>query len=270
MSSLYQTDSMKPRHFVVLAIGAALFAVLYFVLDTKPKDQMRKEKSRALEMEATSVQNLLLDARQSLTAEQSALLDDVVQQVRDAEDDSDAQVQAYKQLSSYWYSIGKPAIAGHYAEEVAKRDSTANSWAIAGTTYTLALKEESNERVTSWASNRARSAFENAITMEPDVVDHRINLALTYVEQPLSDNPMKGILMLRQLLEANPQEVKVINQLARLGLRTNQVDKAVNRLETAIAIEPQNRTTICLLAQAYKAAGRQEESDKYSAICAGQ
>lgn len=261
---------MTGRHYSLLGFGALLFVLLYFVLDTKPNEQKLAEKSRALKMETTSVQNLLLAAKKDLDAEQTAILDDIVTGVRAAEGDIDREVTGFKELSGFWYNVGNPAIAGHYAEEVATRDSTALAWSIAGTTYTLALQKVEDDRTAQWASKRARLAFENAISYEPDVVDHKINLALTYVENPLADNPMKGILMLRQLLDDNPEEVKVLNQLARLSLRTNQVDKAVSRLESAIAIEPDNLTTICLLAKAYEAAGRTNESKEYSARCAAQ
>lgn len=258
---------MKKQHFALLIFGALVFGLLYIVLDTKPKNQKLEEKSRALQMEATGIQNLLIEAKAGLSEEQRAVLDQLVEEVRSGEGDLGREMEAYKRLSGAWYEMGRGDIAGFYAEEVALRDSSAQAWAIAGTTYSLAVQSSDEEKIRVWASKRSRQAFENAISIDPDNVDHKINLALTYVDNPSGGAPMKGILMLRDMIDKNPDEVKVINQLARLALRTNQNAKAVSRLEHAITVEPNNKTTICLLAQAYQATQDKEKADLYSALC---
>lgn len=46
-----------------------------------------------------------------------------------------------------------------------------------------------------------------------------------------------------------------MNTLARLAIKTGQIDRAIQRLETSLALEPENQSTICLLAAAYGNAG---------------
>lgn len=258
---------MKNSQWIVVAVVAVVFCFFYFGMDTKPSEQRQQEKTRALQMEATGIQNLLMEAKSDLDAEQKAVLDQLVEDVRSAEGDEGKLAESYKKLSGAWYQAGRADIAGYYAEEVAKRDSVADGWAIAGTTYMLAVQSQMGDKVTEWSINRARQAFENAISMDASNVDHKINLALTYIENPLGGAPMKGIMMLRDLVTANPDEVKALNQLGRLSLRTNQNDKAVIRLEHAIGVEPNNLTTICLLAQAYEAVGDKAGAEEYSARC---
>ena len=84
------------------------------------------------------------------------------------------------------------------------------------------------------------------MSLESDI-DNEVNLALTYVEVPLEDNPMKGILMLRELNENHPENVTVIMQLARLSLQTGQFDKAVERLEKVIELRPSSANAYCCL-----------------------
>jgi tetratricopeptide (TPR) repeat protein len=259
-------SSLKRPHYIVLGIVTVLFLVLYFGLDTKPRDKKRAEKSRALQMEITGIQNLLTEARQGLNAEEIALVDQVTEEVRNAAS-KEERVNSYKALSSTWFKLGRKDISGFYAEEVAKRDSTAEAWSIAGTTYSLAVQGSQDEKVIEWSGKRAVSAFEQAISLEPENTDHKINLALTYVENPLSAQPMKGIMMLRDLNTSEPENVKVINQLARLAIRTNQFERAVERLTKALTIEPNNKTSNCLIAQAYNALGNTAEAEKYQANC---
>ena len=78
---------------------------------------------------------------------------------------------------------------------------------------------------------------------------------------------MEGIMMLRKLNEDNPKNVKIINQLAKLAIRTNQIDRAIERLLIAVGIDSENNTSNCLLAQAYEAKNDAANAQKYAAKC---
>ena len=94
-------------------------------------------------------------------------------------------------------------------------------------------------------------AFQNAASLNPTNIEHTINLALCYTENPPADNPMKGTLLLLNLEKANSGNIPVNIQLARLGIKTGQFDKAIARLEKILAKEPDNKRAVCLLAEAY-------------------
>ena len=100
--------------------------------------------------------------------------------------------------------------------------------------------------------------MENAISFDPDNLDHQINLALCYVEKPLEDNPMKGIMMLLELNKANPENISVLLQLGKLALQTNQIDRAIARFETVLEYDAENNQAHCFLADIY----RQNNTDK--------
>ena len=78
---------------------------------------------------------------------------------------------------------------------------------------------------------------------------------------------MKGILMLRDLNTKYPENTAVMNQLARLALQTNQLDRAVERLEAVLKLEPENQMAHCLLAEVYDRKGNSELRDQYLATC---
>jgi len=95
----------------------------------------------------------------------------------------------------------------------------------------------------------------------------KVNLALCYVEYPLQDNPMKGILMLVDLNKNNPDNSLVLTNLGRLAIQTRQYDKAIERLGRVVELDPKNRNANCLLAQAYGEMGNQEKTDFYLNRC---
>lgn len=257
---------MNKTHFFTIGVFVVLFCVLYFGFDTKPHDILLAEKSRANMIETTNIQNLLTEAREELRADEMGMIDAINMRLELAETDS-ARIEVYKNLSSSWYQSGYFGIAGHYAEEIAKLKNDELSWSIAGTTYAAGIKNARNEKVKDFNVARARKALENAISINPANVNHKINLAVTFTEQPLPENPMKGIMMLLDLNEQNPENVSVLYQLARLGIQTGQFDKAIQRVETALEIEPENQRIICLAVEAYNGLGNTEKAEAFRLRC---
>ena len=251
----------------LFAIGGAivLFCIVYFGFDIVPKEQKQLEKSRLLSTEATSVQNLIMDAKAELGKEYG-IIEALMMELNDTEDDS-LKVERLKALSGKWYDLGYPSISAYYAEEIANNTNLAESWSIAGTTYLLGVQNTTEEKTRQWSFNRAVKAFETAISLDPENIDNRINLALGYIEVPQQDNPMKGILMLRELDVQFPGNVKVLTQLGRLSLETNQIDNALKRLKQAENAQPDNKKIICLLAQAYERSGNVQYAEAYREKC---
>lgn len=250
-----------------LAIIVSILATLLLWLgcDTKTPDQKKAVADRALNMEVTSAQNILLEAKKQLSRDQLPIIDALNVELDNATDDL-AKAEVYKRMSSIWYDFGHPILAGHYADKVAQAINSENAWSIAGTTYLLGIKNTADKKLRDYASSKAHTAFDNAISINPENVDHKINKALCLVENPVT-NPMEGIMMLLDLNKEFPREVKVLQQLARLGIKTNQWDKAIERLTTALEVDPDNINTHCLLVEAYLGKGDTAAADKHKQRC---
>lgn len=250
----------------VIAAALALFLILYLGCDRKPKEISSLDQSRALATESTDVQALISEARGALAPAQSAEVLALEEELAASLDDS-TKLRLNKALSSAWYSSEEPAVAGYYAQAVAELAGTAESWSIAGTTYTICIQRSEEERKREFCTGRAVQAFESAISLAPDDMANRVNLALVYTTNPPADNPMKGILMLRELNQEAPDNVLVLNALGRLAIRTGQFDRAVERLSQALNAEPQNPATVCLLAQAYEGQGDEAQAAVFAERC---
>ena len=253
----------KPQ-VLLLLFSSILFGVLYFGLDRKPKKQTQIEKSRAANAEVTDPSILITEAKELLTDEQSSYIQVLESDLRTSQDDP---IPHLKKLAAKWYEVEFPAISGYYAEEIAKIQNTEEAWSIAGTTFTMALKTEKTEKVRAYCSQHALSAFEKTISLSPDDVDHRINQALVYIDEPAKDNPMKGIQMLLGLKDKYPENASVLIQLGRLAIGTKQYDRAIERLRTALELDKDNDKANCLLAQAYEAVGDLVNARLYNDKC---
>lgn len=259
---------MNKSQIIVLIGATVLFFILYFGFGIIPPKQKSLEKSRTLNIEATSISNLIKDATPKLDKDKQSLIDAMNLDLQNSGTDTMKRVVVLRSLSGMWYDFGFPSIAGNYAEEIASIQKSEDAWSITGTTYALCVKQSTEDaKVKEFCSKRAVKAFEKAISLAPNNIEHRINLAICFVDNADKDNPMQGILMLRDLNSKYPENVAVLNQLGKLALQTNQIEKALERLESAIKLEPNNNITICLLATAYSNAGNQAKADEFKNKC---
>lgn len=251
----------------ILVSALVLFFIMYFGCNTKSSEIMALEKTRVFEVEQTGIENLLREAKATRSEAELSPVLILETQLSELEEKDTSASSLYKQLSSEWYRLSQPAISGYYAEKLAEIVNTEEAWSIAGTTYAIGIQRAQDQKTRDFCTGRAIGAFENAVSINPDNVNHRVNLALCYTENPPSDNPMKGILILRELRQTYPRSVIVLNTLARLAIQTGQLETAIQRLEEALSYEPDNAATNCLLASAYDSSGQSTQARIYEEKC---
>lgn len=260
---------MKNREQTYYILGALiLVALLYWGFDTKPSTQKTLEKSRVLNTPELDIHTLQENAKSNLSPENLNALETLETQLEFADADT-VKLNLMKDLSGYWFQLQQPMLAGHYARQVAEVAQTAASWSIAGTTFASALTREGiEEKDKIIAREQAIDAFEKAISLEPGVVEHRINQALCYIEAPDQAQPMKGVQMLAALAKSNPDSHLPLYHLARLSLRTGQIENAEQRIEQALQLDSTNARIACLAIDIYNQASKPEEARKWSDLCA--
>ena len=256
---------MRKPQYIAAAVTALLIVVTYWGCPVRPPE-MRDAIERG-PLEATGLQSLIRAARAELTPAQMATLATLDERL-ESQADPEKRQELLKQLAGEWYQAGHPAISGIYATEIAEEAATAEAWAIAGTTFTLCLRQEGNpDKTRQFCASQAERAYQSAISLDPTNPEHRINLAVTYTDAPPKDNPMQGILQLLELEKDFPGEPAVYLTLARLAMRTGQREKAAERLQQAATLDPDNPDAVCPLAKVLEELGRLEESRTFAARC---
>lgn len=252
---------------IVLIIGSvAMILVLFFGFSTKPPKQRLVEKSRAGDIELQETQNAVRNAKAALPEDLKKYLQGLENVAEGASADS-MKMEALQTLSATWFDQNAFVPAGYYAERLAEIAQTAESWAIAGSTYGGGLTSTDNQELANLASAGAVRCFENAISLAPDNVDYRINLAICYAERPPETNPMQGIQSLLELNRLHPENTAVLYHLARFGMRTGQYEKAKERLETAIKLAPTERRLHCLMVELMNATNEKNGIDTHQRMC---
>jgi predicted Zn-dependent protease len=254
---------MNRLQWIVTILSVGLFVLLYFGLDVKTDEQQRQAAVRSANLESTDINILKREASDVLSTEDKNRVRVAEQELSIAEADS-AKVAAHVDLSGLWYRLQQPAIAGYHAQEVAQLENTEEAWSIAGTTYAICVQRAESDKVRQFCTNRAFKAFENAISINPDNVQHQVNLALTYLE---TENPMTGIQLLLNLNQQHPQNVLVLATLGEQAIRSNQLDKAVERFLQVVALEPNHQKANCTLASLYQQMQQPQEAQLYQSRC---
>jgi tetratricopeptide (TPR) repeat protein len=249
-------------------VGSVFLALsLYIGCETTPVKFRKLEKSRSLSVEQTDVELLLQDAKSRLSAAQNARLELLEKQLESGSLPDSVRGNILQELSGAWFTAKSYALAGYYAQLLAEQVQDGASWGIAGATFAIGLQQSETDNLKSFCAGRAISAFEYAISLDPDEVSHKINLALVYTERPPQDNPMKGIQQLLELEKAYPESAGVYFHLGRLAMRTGQYARAVERLEKATALDDGRKEAFCLLQEAYEALGETDKAASVSARC---
>lgn len=257
---------MSKIQWIYVAVTAILILGSYFGFETKPPEQKLVEKSRANSFESIDIGKLVRDQKGTLSENDQQYFSSLEALAAATPDDS-SQIRIYEQLAGEWYRRGNKVISGHFAEKIANLDNTASRWSITGTTFGAALKSDLEPNTEDYAFDHAVSAFENAVSLDPENLDHRVNLAIMYAEHPIEENPMKGIMMMLELNRQNPESVDILYHLARFGMQTGQYEKAIGRIEKALTIDPDNQKVICLAAKAYRAVNNNEKFAAMNAAC---
>jgi tetratricopeptide (TPR) repeat protein len=221
-------------------------------------------KSRELQAESVSPQELLQQAVTMLNEEQLAGITFLDERLKAANSDS-LRVLTLKELSSTWNQFGRYDLGGVYAQELAEQDQTVDAWQIAGTTYAICFQRTEAPIVKTFCVNRAITSFEAAKSLDVDNPIHSVNLALCYVDG--TPEPMKGITMLREIAEKYPEHPLPEYTLARLAIRTGQFEKAEERLNRVVTLDSTYVRAYCLLQQVYEQKGDMEKAAQNAVFC---
>lgn len=240
-------------------------ALVYFGLDVSAPDLKQAGAAREKNLSATGIENIQSGAIGRLSEVQKAEWKELNLNLEAAKTDT-ARVEVMKRMSGFWYEAREYDMSGNYAEQVAQLAPQVEAWSIAGLTYYEGIKQIEDPKRKLFCYQSAEKCFIKAHDMDPSNPLHELHQAMCYVALP-GDQPMKGILMLRDLETKHPDYYPIQTQLVKLAIQTNQLDRAKGRLDKILEKRPDLVEANCLMVEVLSQLGQRDQIEKYKFYC---
>jgi tetratricopeptide (TPR) repeat protein len=184
--------------------------------------------------------------------EQSVIRGDVKKQKLDV----------FHQLAHFWKDsarIFEPY--AWYEAEAARLENSEKSLTFAAHLILENLKNEENDQLKKWKALQAKDLFERSLRINDKNDSTIVGLGACYIFGNIADNPMEGILKVRQVVEKDSTNIFAQMVLGQGSLLSGQYDRAIGRFEKVLALQPVNLEAILLMAEVFE-----RKEDKANAI----
>jgi len=161
--------------------------------------------------------------------------------------------EALDSLMLVFMEINQYDSAAYYAGQFAERFNKISNWQKAGDAYFEAFTFALDEQKVTLLGNKAREAYQKVLEAEPDNLDVKHNIAMTYIAGP---SPMQGIMMLREIIQEDPKNEKALMSMGRMSIQTGQFENGIERFQSLVEYYPNHIEGNFFLGVCYFEAGQ--------------
>jgi tetratricopeptide (TPR) repeat protein len=249
----------KPQVFVVI-IALVLLGLLYFVAP-RSNNELKPVSSNSAENQTVTNKSIIDDAKTSLSAEFKISLLSIENQLSRSKNTADSLMYTRK-LARFWADSANrltPYLYYTYSAALLENSEKSLTFAAQQLIDNL-ITPDAPPALLPWMAGNAKVLLEKALEINPNNDSAIINLGACYLFGNISDNPMQGILKVKQVVDKNPQNAYGQFILALGGKKSGQYDKAIERLLIVVSLQPSNLEAMVHLAECYELANQKEDA----------
>ena len=138
-------------------------------------------------------------------------------------------------------------------------ENTKDAWFRAAERYYIATRFDKEHQ--SVLFQKSIACYDQVLKMDPSNLDAKTNQGVCFVEG--SSDPMKGIGLLKEVVDSDPQHINAHLNLGFFSMRSGQMDKAVERFEKVLQIQPDYVEVYLYLADAFEQKGDKGQAIEY-------
>jgi tetratricopeptide (TPR) repeat protein len=245
---------------LAFALVGTLFSLPKVVVNNKGKEVDKERSQTAAAADATAPASESAPKSHdgaALSPDQQKMIDQLRSGFNQAGDKE--KVAAGIKLSDEFAKLQKFDSAAFYAEKVALLSPAVENIMRAGDRYYEAYGFAVDEQKSKNLGAKTREYYQKAIDQNPGLLTAKANMAMTYVN---TENPMRGILMLREVIDADPTNELALFNLGILSMRSNQYSKAADRFRQILANNAANTKAKFYLGVSLVELGDKEQASK--------
>lgn len=249
----------------MVGAGLLLFVLLYSFGKTIPQKQPATEAKQEQHTEHQSIkfEEILAKAKEKISPAQNQRLLKLENSVIRG-DVKEQQLHVYHQLARFWKDSARMFEPyAYYTAEAAKLENSEKSLTFAAHLFLDNLMTEGQPAMQNWLASNAKVLLEKALVLNPANDSSRIGIGACYLFGNISDNPMEGILAVREIAQKDPGNIYAQMVLGMGGKRSGQFDKAIERFSIVVQKQPDNLEAIFNLAECYEAKGDKANAVKW-------
>jgi hypothetical protein len=239
---------------VILISGALALFVLLFI-----SPRQKANSGSEVESGSTTTKPLLQSKKEALNVYLNLALKNLEPTVRKNYDLLQTKGLT-DSLVVFWDKLKRPDLASYFTETSAEKTDSAYSWYKAGNRYYYSIPFIKDENEVPLLYQRAVFCFDKSLKKDSSRLDAKIMLAACMVEG--SEDPMKGIALLRTIEKTDSTNVKLQMTFALFSVKSGQLDKAIQRFNKVLRIDSTAIEVYLHLADAYEKLNQPELSLK--------
>ena len=241
---------MKLTRSQILLISVVIIVVVTLFIKGYKSSTTTKETTATVSLSKEfDFQEYLLTEKARLGADQQEKINSL-EKVQDK--------QNFQQLIVLWDSLKNPLIAAHYSLEYAGVEPTEKNWFAAGIKYYGVAASATDSLIIGEAAKNAEKAFEKVLALNPNNLEAKTALASCYIQ--IDQDVMKGVGMLKEVIEKDSNNVQAIYTLGMLSIQSGQLDKAQQRFEKLVSLQPFNPEFYFYLGEVYAKLGESKKA----------
>jgi tetratricopeptide (TPR) repeat protein len=240
----------KSQLFLILGACILLFC-LYFGANTiPPKQKVEVAKNQPMPAEKASFDQIQAQAYKSLGPAKTAAIKALA---------SKTDLASLQALSKLWTDAKQGNMGAKYKADAAKLENTEKSLTFASQYFIDLYSIEQEPPVKAWQAEQAAELLNKVVSLNPNNLDAKVKLAQCYTDG--TGETMKGVLMLREVVAKDSNQLQAGLTLGRLAITSGQYDKSIARLEKLAKAYPKNSEVLGTLAEAFKSQGLKAKED---------
>ncbi|HLL94894.1 MAG TPA: tetratricopeptide repeat protein [Spirosoma sp.] len=166
---------------------------------------------------------------------------------------------AGEKLITAFRTVSRYDSAAYYADLLAVTQPSERNMLRAGDAYFEAYTFAVDEQKTTRLGQKTRDFYQKVLSKNPNLLAAKANMAMTYVNTP---TPMKGIMLLREVLQQEPTNELALFNLGLLSMRSNQYGRAIERFRQILVTNPTSRKAQFYLGVSLAEAGQKDEAKR--------